>query len=506
MCAPAVRSLIVLSCVAATAAPAAGQFTVTPLTSVDPEIMGHFGWTVAGAGDADGDGIGDVVVGAPFEDAHLFGDGRAYVFSSVTGSIIHLLSSPHAQVNGRFGVAVAGAGDVDGDGRPDVIVGASEDATVAGPFVAGRAYVFSGANGSVLLDLVSPTPEFGGGFGLAVAGAGDINTDRHADVIVGAQFEDGGMSDAGRAYAFSGLDGSLLRTFSSPDPQASGGFGNFVAGAGDVDGDGGADVVIGASNESGGAAGRVYVFRAASGDVVHTLESPNPENNGEFGSAVAGAGDLDGDTHADILVGALGEDGGSGNAGRAYLFSGTDGSLMRTFTSPNNEASGSFGKSIDSVPDVDGDGLRDILVAAPNEDAVHVDAGRVYIFSSADGGRLLHTMTSPDAEAGALFGFSAGSAGDVNNDGSGDVVVGTFFGDGGALNSGSAYVFASDAGPAIPVVSAGSAAALVLLMMAGGTIVIMRRRFGPRLIPSHKRRPDTAGALHSGRNYLRAWL
>jgi hypothetical protein len=158
---------------------------------------------VAGIGDFDGDGHDDVIVGAIQDGTpEVYDSGRAYIFSGATGALIHDLASPMPDFSGFLGKDVAGIGDYDGDGTGDVAVSAhTEDAN--GTNGSGRAYVFSGATGEHLDTFESPNTENFGRFGVSVAGAGDVNDDGRPDVIVGAGLEAvGGLNDAGRAYVF----------------------------------------------------------------------------------------------------------------------------------------------------------------------------------------------------------------------------------------------------------------------------------------------------------------
>ena len=194
------RSLLLFLALAASVAAVQAQGLLFELVSPSEQEGGFFGYTVSGVPDVDGDGAGDVIVGAVFEDPGPSppAAGRAYVFSGVTGAPLHTLASPNEEPEGFFGTAVAGVGDVDGDGRGDVIVGAGES---GGALNAGRAYVFSGATGILLHTLVSPHPTRDGSFGNAVAGVPDLDGDGRGDVVVGARIEGPGPSPPGAVRA-----------------------------------------------------------------------------------------------------------------------------------------------------------------------------------------------------------------------------------------------------------------------------------------------------------------
>ncbi len=405
------------------------------LESPNPESNGWFGYSVSDAGDVNGDGYADVVIGAYREDGGAYEAGRAYVFSGATGAVIYTLESSTPESEGCFGYSVSGAGDLNNDGFTDVGVGAYRES--GGAPAAGVVHLFSGANGEPLHTLLSPNPTSYGYFGYSISDAGDVDADGSPDLVVGAYYESGG---AGRAYVFSGATGAVLYTLESSNPESLGYFGRSVAGAGDVDGDGRPDVIVGATNEDGGAtnAGRAYVFSGATGEVLHTLESPSPALL--FGRSVSGAGDADADGHSDLVVGAYYEDGGALGAGKAHVFSGATGELLYTLPSPNPEYWGRFGVSVSDAGDLDNDGCVDVVVGAYREDGGEEDAGRAYVFSAATGG-LLHALSSPNPEYWGRFGVSVSDAGDLNNDGCTDVLVGAYCEDGGTAGAGRAYVF-----------------------------------------------------------------
>lgn len=238
-------------------------------------VYDSLGQVVAGLGDTDGDGVGDMAfrvdkLGSVPESVLLV--------SGATGAVLHEFLAP--VVLQDFGAHLAGAGDVDGDGLNDLLVGADE-----------RAWVYSGASGALLHQL-------GGDLGndVSVAAAGDVDSDGHADVLLGAPYDDTGGPDLGRVLVHSGADGSLLM---ARNGKVKGGrFGHAVAGGGDHDGDGRLDVVVSAPLEGPG--GRVRVLDALDGTPVALLEA-GFEGDG-LGDQLARPGDMDGDGRDELAV------------------------------------------------------------------------------------------------------------------------------------------------------------------------------------------------------------
>lgn len=372
------------------------------LKSPDEANDRKFGLSVSGIPDLSGDGYGDVVVGAPFRAAGALPPpgGRAYVFNGKTGGLIRALISPNAEDDGRFGYSVSGIQDVNGDGLGDVIVGAY----LEGQGMPGRAYIFCGTTGTPLHTLVSPNPQWGGYFGWSVSDVPDVNGDGFDDVIVGACQENPGGSPtkAGRAYVFSGLTGGPpLHTLISPNEDAYGKFGSSVAGVADVNGDGRGDVIVGAFQENPGGsptdAGRAYIFSGSTGAWHQTLISPNEQDTGWFGHSVAALADVSDDGRGDVIVGAKRENpGGSpSEAGRAYIVSGSDGEVQWTLNSPNEQWGGYFGHSVSSVNDPAVPRLVVVgAIGEPSRDSLHA-AGRVHLFA---GGTCEQTLVSPNEE------------------------------------------------------------------------------------------------------------
>lgn len=366
------------------------------------EAAGHqFGWAVSPIGDLDGDGVMELISPAPGYGGNL---GRIYVNSGRTGQLFNHLLLTGTVPGGRFGHAIADAGDVDLDTLPDLVQGSPAPATSAG-----RVSLFSGATGAHLRTVEGQAA--GDGFGYAVAGVGDLNGDGRAEVLVGAPGHDSAGPGAGRVYILSGADGSILRFH---DGDTTGGrMGSGVTGIGDADGDSVPDYAAAASLAGPAGRGRAYLFSGATGQQLLPPLEPDPAA-GAFGDFfIGGPGDVNRDGTPDVYVGDYA-------AGRAYVFSGRDGSRMHTFIQGQGLGCGR------GAGDVNGDGHADLAVGAYVSSAGGPGAGRVYIFSGADGS-VLRTITS--TRAGENFGYDAIGVGDLDGDGKIDFFVGAATGD-----------------------------------------------------------------------------
>lgn len=369
----------------------------------------YFGFSVSAAGDVNGDGYGDVVVGAPFSNIV----GSAQVLSGVDGSELYRFFGV-AQFDG-FGLSVGDAGDVNGDGYADIVVG-SPGVHQYGPLtnLTGRAQVFSGLDGSILHSFNGNNDyEY---FGAAVSAAGDINNDGYDDVIVGAYSQLGGDDNSETARVFSGIDGAELYAFDVGHQCDE--FSVAVSDAGDINKDGFDDVIVGTNCDYTNVAtrGSARVFSGADGSQIYVFYGD--EDDANFGRSVSYAGDVNNDGYTDLIVGGLADYSGEQRVGGARVFSGLDGSEIYTLT--GSYALPKFGYSVSDAGDVNGDGYGDLIVGSGDFRDQNQSAG-AWLFSGVDG-TVLYKLDTANEPVG--FGISVSGAGDLNADGYADVVVG----------------------------------------------------------------------------------
>lgn len=403
-----------------------------------PQAGAEFGSSMTFVGDINGDGIPDLLVGAPKQDVGGNGDqGQAYLLSGATQALLLTLNDPLPQAGAKFGAAVASAGDIDGDGKNDLLIGAPkqnvgscEIGNTLGCSV-GQAFVFSGMTGNVLLTLNHPTPMNSSFFGSSVAPIGDINGDLFLDLIVGSPGNGLGVFRPSQVFVFSGANGSLLFTVDDPHPseaetEVGSTFGSVVASLADVNGDGKPDILVGDAQQDVGGVdqGQAHIFSGADGALILTIDHPEPQAGAFFSASAAGIADVDGDGIGDILVGAPRHDVGlNPDQGRAYVFSGATGALLRMLDDPNPQFAGNFGFAVAATGNFNGDAIPDLLVGAPGQTANgNSGQGQAFIFSATNGS-LLFTLDNPIPQRDSNFGHGVASGDDLDGDGTFDCLV-----------------------------------------------------------------------------------
>ncbi len=384
--------------------------------------MARTGWSVANAGDVNGDGYSDVLIGAPDASNGQAGEGLVHVHygtQSGIGTTPDLVLEMNI-AGAAFGYSVRTAGDVNGDGYADVVVGAPHAGGT------GRAYVFLGGPAglsSMPAQMISGTA--GSLFGASVSTAGDINGDGYSDVVIG-------LPGVGRVRIHlgtpAGLDPAMNIQLNAP--QAGSDFGISVATAGDVNGDGLSDVIVGAPALSSGGpgVGAAYVYHGATTGLNPTaaLQLVGDQANCRFGISVSSAGDLNGSGYSDVVIGADRWTSGQAAEGAAFVYYGSPGGVLATgsTTLQSNVTGANFGFCVAEAGDVNGDGYADIVIGAPHFNGQLTEQGRVYVFHGRPGGPpptgdMMNSLTS-----GSRLGWSVTGGGDFNGDGYSDIIAG----------------------------------------------------------------------------------
>lgn len=301
-----------------------------------------FGWSVSGAGDANGDGFDDVLVGAPWAAGPVSSTGSVRLYSGLDGT---LLREWFGEEGGdRFGHSLSDAGDVNGDGFADVIVGSVRGNQPVSSVADAR--IYSGFDGSVLQSF-----HLGGSSGGSVSGAGDVNGDGFDDVIMLD-------SSTGGAIVFSGVDGSQIHAISFPADD--------VSGAGDVNADGFADLIVGGGFDA-------HVISGIDGSLLNSLIGAI-SSCGPVGHHVSDAGDVNADGFDDVIVGNC-----TSLLGSARVFSGADWTVL--FVLEQDSLGEEFGNSVSGAGDMNGDGFADVIVGAKRDSEFFFEGGNARVFS-----------------------------------------------------------------------------------------------------------------------------
>ncbi|MFB2935939.1 choice-of-anchor Q domain-containing protein [Aerosakkonemataceae cyanobacterium BLCC-F154] len=475
------------------------------------------GRSVSSAGDINGDGIDDLIIGASGADPNGNNSGQSYVvfgqqggfnpsfnLSSLNGNNGFVLNGINA--DDSSGYSVSGAGDINGDGIDDLIIG-SPDADPSGDR-SGQIHVVFGQQGGFSPTFNLSSLNGSNGFtingvaanaltGLDVSDAGDINGDGIDDLIIGAIFADpNGFDDAGQSYVVFGRQNQFNSTLNLSELNGSNGFaingirrgdysGNSVSSAGDINGDGFDDLIIGAyfadvNGQSG--TGQSYVIFGRQGGFSANFNlfqlngsngfAINGINAGDYsGYSVSGAGDVNGDGFDDLIIGAYNPD---DNVGRAYVMFGRSGGFSRSFNLANLNGNNGFtinginpddnlGVSVSSAGDVNGDGIDDLIIGADQADPNGDNSGQTYVVFGQRGtfspnlnladlngsnGFALNGINPGDNSGGSVSG-----AGDVNADGIDDLIIGARLASvNGNTFAGQSYVVFGRQGGFVPLV------------------------------------------------------
>lgn len=438
----------------------------------------HFGISVAGAGDVNGDGYDDVIVGAPDFDGGATNSGRAYVFhGSATGLSTTpdwIADAPKVEEHGFFGIVVGPAGDVNGDGYADVAIGMTNYGLMWEIWDEGAVYVWYGSETGLGASYgwIARGGSIYAHLGWDLGTAGDVNGDGYDDLIAGAyRFDAAGASHAYVWYGSAtglgpaGTPGNAAWTASSDQTLSA--FGTHVGSAGDVNGDGYGDVFVGAPAYDHGETdeGMVFVWYGsdtglgANGTPANAgwAAESNQENgqlSGRWNSApqeggVGTAGDVNGDGYDDFIVGSNLYDSPDADEGAVFLWYGSATGLGDNGNPGNagwwaegDQAGAWFGSGAGTARDVNGDGYDDVLIGG-----CLFEGGLAAAWLGSEDG--LEDSGSPanadwsvtSGQSGSYFGYALATAGDVNGDELADVVVGAHYYDNGEDNEGSAFAY-----------------------------------------------------------------
>ena len=466
----------------------------------------YSGHSVSSAGDLNGDGYADLLIGAPGADTHGESSGAAYVvFGSAGGFAANLDLSDLGPGRGfkisgeaegdQLGFGVSDAGDVNGDGHADLLIGAF-GADPNGS-TSGATYVVFGAAGGFGSNLELAALDGSNGFQLSgvavddraarVSAAGDVNGDGYSDLLIGADWDDPhAVFNAGAAYVVFGAAGGFGSNLDLSALDGTNGFklsgeawrdcaGYSVSDVGDVNGDGFDDIIVGArgADPHGSYSGSSYLVFGAAGGFGANLELSALDGTNGFqisgeaagdqaGHSVSAAGDVNGDGYADFVIGAWGVDDNGNDAGSAYVVFGAARGFASNFDLSALDGTNGFQlpggwqgdlagfSAVGGAGDVNGDGFDDVVVGAFVVGVNDIDPGAAYVvFGAAGGFGATVQLSTLDGSNGFQLsgeahydfaGRAVSGAGDVNGDGFSDLLVGAYQADGGGADSGASYV------------------------------------------------------------------
>ncbi len=367
----------------------------------------QFGWIARKAGDINQDGKIDVITTAPTFGG---GSGKAYIYSSASGKLLQSFTGKKGE---QLGNSAVGIGDVNDDGIPDVIVGAPSPAST------GKAYVFSGKDGTTIYKLNGN--KSGGQFGYEVSGLGDIDGDKTPDFLVGAMAEDGLIGEkkvvgCGRSIAYSGKSGKLI--FELFGERTGDAFGNAASAS--LGYDGKILLAIGAKNAGPNQRGRVFVYEIENAVPKLKFTIEGNENSVNLGQMfISFPGDLDRDKVPDVFATDFSDNSGATGGGKVVVHSGATGKQLLAIQ--GTVAGEGLGTSPSDAGDVDGDGIGDLVIGAWQNSEGAPSGGKVYLYSGVGKGKLLRSWTC--RQSGDTLGFDATGIGDVNDDGKIDFLL-----------------------------------------------------------------------------------
>lgn len=391
------------------------------------------GYFLSPAGDVNGDGYSDVLVSVYNNVFGVSKDGRVQLFLG-TGNGIGSAAAWTSEGKGgtNYGESIGSAGDVNGDGYFDVVVGAPRFSN--GEENEGAVFVYYGSPSGLDTNpsWIMEGNQANAFFGASVSTAGDVNKDGYADVVVGASYYDDGETNEGKIFVYLGSATGLAKTpyFTAQSDQVNAFFGKSVSSAGDVNHDGFGDIVVGAPGYDHGQIneGRAYLYLGTYGGMTQAPAWTGESNQADasYGNSVAYAGDLNGDGFSDVVVGANRFDDKMSNVGKLYVYMGSANgfSLYPDWTMTGNQIDGNLGISVNAAGDINGDGYGELIAGAYSNN-VQDPVGNVFIYyGSRTGVSTNSIILNKQNYPGVNLGLSVATAGDINGDGYADIMAG----------------------------------------------------------------------------------
>lgn len=429
-------------------------------------IINFAGQALSKAGDVNGDGYDDFIVGSFFNSDNGDTAGAVYLVYGQDALLESTNLSTAVEFTGETAGDYAGwdlsaAGDVNNDGYDDFLIGAYQNDSVAAD--AGAAYLIYGQSTPLTSASLATAVEFtgeaaGDQAGWSVAGVGDVDNDGFDDFVIGALYNDDAGISAGAAYLFYGQTAQYTSASVSTGAQFSGvaaydAAGDAVSNAGDVDGDGYDDFIIGASyNDDYGTTYLVYgqSTRFTTKSLSTVVEFQGENSGDRTGAHLSAAGDVNNDGYDDFLIGSVNNDSAGDNAGASYLLYGrstdmTSTTLAASAVKFSGEAAGDqAGIYVGGGGDVNADGYDDVIIGARLNDDSGADAGAAYVVygqsTALTSANLSTAVQFSGVTEGELAGEGVDIAGDVNNDGYDDIIVGAAQNDNTMMNAGVVYL------------------------------------------------------------------
>jgi hypothetical protein len=396
--------------------------------------------------DYNGDGYCDVIVGASGYDDH----GAAFVYYGSAEGQGSYWAEEGTQSSEYFGGSVSSAGDVNGDGYADALIGAPRYENGKNDESAAFVYYGSASGLGNIPDWSVESNQDSPGFAGCVSSAGDVNGDGYSDIIIGASNYNNGTPSEG---AVLGYYGSASGLSSSHDwivdsAGAYNVFGSRISSAGDVNGDGYSEVIVSEEWYSGdqNEEGAVYLYYGSSSGLC-LLPGWTAEGNQAYarlGYAIPSAGDVNGDGYSDVILGGSGNDNDQPNEGIIFVYYGSSAGLNLTagWTGEGNEDGLRLGESASSAGDINNDGYHDIIAGTTRYSNGQTNEGMVLVYyGSANGPGSNPEWYAESNQEDSGFGYSISSAGDINGDGFSDVIFGASRYDNGETNEGMIFLF-----------------------------------------------------------------